>query len=86
MAGTLEGGRKTRETNYKKYGADYYKQIGAAGGKASGTGGFYNNSEKAREAGRKGGLISKRGPKIATETTENIEAKAKLSLFNRLFR
>jgi hypothetical protein len=32
MAGTKAGGIKARETNYLKYGADFYKRIGAKGG------------------------------------------------------
>lgn len=55
MSGTKAGGIKTRQTNILKYGADYYSNIGRIGGKIGRTGGFYNNPEKAREAGRKGG-------------------------------
>lgn len=39
-----------------------YKEMGAAGGKKSTTGGFAANRELARTAGIKGGTISKRGP------------------------
>lgn len=60
MAGTKEGGRLTAETNKKKYGEDFYKNIGTIGGKLGKTGGFYANRELARTAGRKGGQISKR--------------------------
>lgn len=63
MAGTIEGGAKARDTNKRKYGADYYSKIGAKGGKKSKTGGFFANRELAREAGRKGGLISRRPKK-----------------------
>lgn len=61
MAGTKEGAKKTVITNKEKYGEDYYQIIGARGGKASRTGGFYANRELARIAGAKGGRISKRG-------------------------
>lgn len=64
MAGTIAGGKKAAARNIEKYGADFYKNIGAVGGKASGTGGFYANRELARIAGRKGGQISKRKKKI----------------------
>lgn len=61
MAGTVEGGRKARKTNYEKYGDDFYKRIGARGGKLGHTGGFAANPELAKIAGRKGGKKSKRG-------------------------
>lgn len=62
MVGTLKGGAKTRQTVYEKYGKDYYVNMGKIGGKAphpKGRG--FQLSGKASEAGRKGGLISKRG-------------------------
>lgn len=61
MAGTKAGGAKTAETNRRKYGENYYAEIGRRGGKVGTTGGFYANPELAREAGRKGGRISRRG-------------------------
>ena len=61
MAGTKAGGRKARKTNYEKYGDDFYKRIGARGGKLGHTGGFAANPELAKIAGRKGGKKSKRG-------------------------
>jgi uncharacterized protein len=63
MAGTKEGGRAAAETNKKKYGSDFYAAIGAKGGKKGRTGGFFANRELAREAGRKGGRISRRTKK-----------------------
>jgi hypothetical protein len=60
MAGTIEGGRKAAKVNVARYGADFYAKIGAKGGKLGRTGGFYANRELAREAGRKGGQISRR--------------------------
>ena len=65
MAGTKEGGINARNTNYAKYGSDFYKKIGAMGGKNGRTGGFYANRELARIAGAKGGRISKRTKKEA---------------------
>lgn len=62
MAGTKAGGRKAAATNKAKYGNGFYANIGRKGGQKSHTGGFYNNPELAKEAGRKGGKISKRGP------------------------
>lgn len=61
MAGTTVGGLKTVETNKKKYGEDFYKNIGAKGGSVKGLKkGFAANPELARTAGAKGGSVSKR--------------------------
>lgn len=92
MPGTIEGGRKAAATNKKKYGEEFYANIGRKGGRNGHTGGFAANPELAREAGRKGGLISKRGPakrfsadkiaKIKEELTEAEveELKSKIRL------
>jgi general stress protein YciG len=61
MAGTIVGGQKAAKTNKSKYGKDFYRKIGAIGGKLGRTGGFYANRKLASTAGRKGGLISRRG-------------------------
>lgn len=61
MAGTKLGGIKAKETNKKKYGDDFYKKIGAMGGKLGKTGGFYADRELARTAGAKGGSRSRKG-------------------------
>lgn len=70
MAGTKAGGEKTRETNYERHGRDHYKNIGAIGGtkaykKDPVTGkalkGFALNRELAKQAGKLGGALSKRG-------------------------
>lgn len=65
MAGTYNGGLSAAETIKKRYGSDFYKRIGAIGGRAGNTGGFYGDKERARIAGIKGGKIggrrSKRG-------------------------
>ncbi len=60
MAGTTEGGKLAAATNKAKFGDDFYKRIGAMGGKKGRTGGFYQNRELARIAGAKGGRISRR--------------------------
>ena len=61
MAGTKAGGAKAAATNKAKYGKDFYSRIGQKGGKNGTTGGFAANPELAKIAGRKGGLISRRG-------------------------
>ena len=67
MAGTKAGGLKAAAANKAKHGEDFYKRIGAKGGKLGHTGGFATvnkNGEHvlAKLAGAKGGKISKRGP------------------------
>lgn len=71
MVGTKAGGIKARTTNFKKYGEDFYKNIGAKGGRLGKTGGFASDvvgadgltgKQRAAIAGAKGGKISKRGP------------------------
>lgn len=62
MAGNKIGGLKAAATNKARYGKDWYARIGKIGGQNGHTGGFAANPELAKEAGRKGGTISKRGP------------------------
>ena len=62
MSQTPEGAIKARQTMLSKYGSDYYQKIGASGGKASNTGGFYTNPELAKRWGTVGGTNSKRRP------------------------
>ena len=62
MSGTKEGGKKASVTNRLKHGPNFYAEIGSKGGKWSGPKGFALDNERAKSAGRKGGLKSKRGP------------------------
>lgn len=71
MAGTQMGGKQAADTNKRKHGADFYARIGKLGGQKGRTGGFFANRELAREAGRKGGRISRR-----TKKTEVVEVVA----------
>ena len=64
MAGTKAGGIAARDTNYARHGRDFYKRIGAIGGKKGKTGGFFANRELARIAGAKGGKISRRTKQV----------------------
>ena len=63
MPGTKQGGKYAAETNKLRHGEDFYKRIGAKGGRNGHTGGFYANRKLASWAGKKGGHISKRRPK-----------------------
>lgn len=69
MAGTHDGGLKTRETNYERHGRDHYRKIGAIGGKKRVPKGFAMDIERARLAGMKGGRISRR---TKVESNNNI--------------
>lgn len=60
MAGTKLGGQKAAATNLERHGKDFYREIGAKGGRNGHTGGFASNPELAKIAGAKGGRISKR--------------------------
>jgi general stress protein YciG len=64
MAGTKAGGVAAAKKN-KANDPDFYKKIGSKGGKLSKTGGFFANRELAREAGARGGRISRRTKKAA---------------------
>lgn len=61
MAGTRAGGLKAAATNKAKYGKGFYSRIGKKGGQNGRTGGFAANPKLAKIAGRKGGLVSRRG-------------------------
>ncbi|HJQ07963.1 MAG TPA: hypothetical protein VJ836_00615 [Candidatus Saccharimonadales bacterium] len=63
MSETLAGGKAAAATNKRKYGDNFYRVIGALGGKKGRTGGFFANRELARIAGAKGGTISRRTKK-----------------------
>lgn len=69
MSGTVQGGKKASKTNQAKYGYDFYKIIGAKGGRKGKTGGFASTKigadgltgkQRAMLAGAKGGKISRR--------------------------
>lgn len=69
MAGTKEGGRKAAETNLTND-PNFYKRIGSIGGKNGRTGGFYRDSDRAREEGAKGGRIGKNGYRLVGYTED----------------
>lgn len=63
MSGTREGGLKARATNYKLHGDDFYKKIGATGGRNGHYGGF-NIGDSAKKNGSIGGKLGRRGRKL----------------------
>lgn len=71
MAGSKKSAKKAAQTNFKRYGKDFYKKIGEVGGKNGHTGGFYVNRELAMKVGKLGGTISRRG--VAKVSPEEIE-------------
>lgn len=76
MPGTVAGGLKCAATNKAKYGDDWYKKIGAIGGRNGNTGGFASNHTLAQLAGAKGGRLSRRGK--SPKTIENIRRAKEL--------
>ena len=71
MPGTKQGGLKAAQTNKERYDEDFYRRIGAIGGRNGRSGGFSANRELARIAGRKGGLKSRRGKAKSSELKES---------------
>lgn len=68
MAQTKEGAKKAVFSLKQRHGEDFYKIIGAKGGKVGGAKGFALDRERARTAGAKGGSISRRGPVAKNDT------------------
>jgi len=69
MTGTRLGGIKAHQKTLEKYGEDWLKQRSREGGKVSHPNkGFGANQELARQAGRVGGLKSRR-PRAGNRTT-----------------
>lgn len=62
MSGTKSGGIRARDKNLASN-PNFYKIIGAKGGRNGHTGGFAANRELASIAGKKGGRISRRRKK-----------------------
>lgn len=69
MPGTISGGKKAAIANLKRN-PNHYREIGKIGGSRGTTGGFNSDKvgadgltgrERAKIAGRKGGLSSRRG-------------------------
>lgn len=61
MSGTVAGGKRAAQTNIRKFGDDYYRNIGRRGGRAkSSLKGFGTNRLLAKVAGSIGGKNSAR--------------------------
>jgi general stress protein YciG len=60
MAGTKEGAAKMRATMIAKHGEDFWKNIGAKGGKRSTETGGFKDIELAKRAGRIGGAAPRK--------------------------
>lgn len=63
MAGTITGGLQAAKSNKERHGTDYYVELDRKGGLKKVPKGFAI-SGKASEAGRIGGLRSRRGFKL----------------------
>jgi len=71
MGGTVAGGKQAAKTNLERHGVNFYRTIGSKGGKKGTTGGFYyakfnlspDDPAHPKNAGYKGGKLSKRGTK-----------------------
>lgn len=85
MPATRIGGLKAAQTNKLRYGDDFYRKIGATGGKKSRGGGFASDPELAKLAGAKGGRISRRGKtKIVIDKEEYKTALDELSIYKKM--
>ena len=60
MSGTKLGARKAALINVTRHGFDFYKNIGAKGGRNGHTGGMCTNRKVASIGGKKGGTVSRR--------------------------
>ena len=70
MAGNRIGGNKAAQTTKERYGEDFYQKVGKLANEAWEKNGrkprgFAANPELAREAGARGGKVSRRGKKGA---------------------
>jgi len=82
MAGNREGGLKAKQKLIDRLGEDGYKEhlkkVGSKGGKAGFgedyKGGFASSHELAVRAGKIGGLVSRRKPKIAKDINDVMES------------
>ncbi len=82
MAGSVAGGKQAAATNKSKYGSDFYHKIGSKGGSAKVPKGFaLMDKEKVRDAGAKGGSVSRRHAALIVE--EGVKKSWLRQLFGR---
>lgn len=69
MGGTSAGAAKAKKTNIKKYGTEFYKNVGSLSwsnpDRSHATGFALRSPEERREAGRRGGQKTKKDYKTA---------------------
>ena len=84
MSGTYLGGLKARATIRKEYGDDFFKRIGALGGKNSKRGGFASDKvgadgltgrQRAAKVGVLGGQRSRRGSQRYVELAKRLNSQ-----------
>lgn len=77
MAGSTKGAKLAVQKNLAKD-PDYYKKLGAIGGRASGSGGFAADNDRARTAGALGGKYGRKGHRLIerTETSGTYQRKS----------
>ena len=67
MSGSVQGGKLAAQKNLAKD-PDFYRKIGAIGGRNSNSGGFAADNVRARIAGATGGKYSRKGHKLIERT------------------
>lgn len=72
MSGTKAGGLKAAAKIKAERGKDFYREIGAKGGRNGHTGGFASNPALAAVAGSRGGKNSRRGWKLIDQTESSL--------------
>ena len=70
MGGTHAGGIAARDTNYERYGRDFFRNIGRRGGRLGRGGGFAANPALAKIAGGRGGRNSRKGLRMVEELSD----------------
>ena len=67
MSGSVQGGKLAAQKNLAKD-PDYYRKLGAIGGRNGNSGGFAADKVRARTAGAAGGTYSRKGHKLLERT------------------
>lgn len=87
MTGTKAGGKKAAKTNKELHGEDFFKRIGAKGGKngcgPDYKGGFAANPELAKLAGAIGGAKSRRSKMPRDKDGKPLKRNGEVAYANR---